>query len=67
MKLFALIGLVAGSLLLLTGCDTPGYSAQERNQQIARNWHYEMQQAGDDWDHLLLLRPASHLTIWNVQ
>ena len=67
MKIVALIGLVAGTMLCGTGCATPGYSAQERNQQIARNWDYEIRQASDDFDHLLLLRPASHLTIWSVE
>lgn len=67
MKLLPLIALLAGSMLLTTGCGTPGYSATERNQQIARNWSYEGGQAVDDFDHILLLRPASHLTLWNVQ
>lgn len=67
MKLLALLLVLSGMLSLLTACGTPGYSAQERNQQIARNWEYDWHQASDDFDHLLLLRPASHLTIWNVQ
>ena len=67
MKILAVIGLVAGALLCSTGCATPGYSAQERNQQIARNWDYEFRQMTDDFDHLLLLRPASHLTVWSVE
>ena len=66
MKLLALLFVLSG-LLSLTACDTPGYSAQERNQQIARNWNYEWRQASDDFDHVLLLRPSSKLTIWNVQ
>ena len=69
MKPFALIGLLGGAMLLTTasGCATPGYSAEERNQQITRNQDYEFKQLVDDWDHLWLLRPASHLTTWNVQ
>lgn len=66
MKLLALLFVLSG-MLSLTACGTPGYSAQERNQQIARNWDYEWHQASDDVDHLLLLRPSSKLTIWNVQ
>jgi hypothetical protein len=46
---------------------TPAYSSSERYQQINRNWDYEGKQATDDVDHFLLLRPASHLTVWNVQ
>ena len=67
MKSLALIALVAGSLFIGAGCATPGYSAQERNQMIARNWDYEIKQASDDFDYLLLFRPASRLTIWNVR
>jgi len=67
MKTLALIGLLAGGMFLTTGCATPGYTAQERNQQIARNWDYEIKQASDDFDHLLLLRPVSRLTVWNVR
>lgn len=66
MKLIALLGLLAAGLFT-TGCGTPGYTASERGQQIGRNWSYEGAQAVDDFDHIMLLRPASHLTIWNVQ
>ncbi|MDB5297502.1 MAG: hypothetical protein JWO31_3485 [Phycisphaerales bacterium] len=45
----------------------PAYSANERHQQIFRNWDYEGRQAVDDLDHVLLLRPAGQLTIWNVR
>ena len=72
-KLALLIGVaVLGSMM--TGCARPGelgwtpaYTARERDQQIARNWDYEGKQLIDDVDHLLLLRPASRLTIWNVR
>lgn len=67
MKSLALFALVMGAMFLTAGCGTPGYTAEERNQQIARNWDYEIRQASDDFDHLLLLRPASRLTVWNVR
>ena len=67
MKRLALLALAAGSMGLSTGCATPAYTAQERNAMIARNWDYEIKQASDDWDSILLLRPASRLTIWNVR
>ncbi|HEY2587645.1 MAG TPA: hypothetical protein VGI81_18000 [Tepidisphaeraceae bacterium] len=67
MKSLALIGLVAGAMFVNVGCATPGYTAEERNQRIARNWDYEIKQASDDFDHLLLLRPSSRLTVWNVR
>ena len=67
MKVFALFVVLAGMIVGSTGCATPAYSPSERRAQIFRNWDYEAKQAVDDFDHLLLLRPASHLTIWNVQ
>ncbi len=66
MKLLALFGLLAATLLL-TGCATPGYSVNERFQRIGRNWDYEGKQIADDVDEALLLRPAGTLTWWNVQ
>jgi hypothetical protein len=67
MKRLAFLTLAALSTGFSTGCATPAYTAQERNQMIARNWDYEIKQASDDWDSVLLLRPASRLTIWNVR
>ena len=66
--------LVLGAVMLTVGCARPGefgwtpaYTATERGQMIARNWDYEGKQSQDDIDTALLLRPASHLTIWNVR
>ena len=70
--------MIALSLLtvcvLATGCARPGefgwtpaYTASERGHIISRNWDYEGKQAMDDIDHALLLRPASHLTMWNIR
>jgi len=67
MKALAMIVLMTGLLLGSTGCYTPAYSPSERHAMIARNWDYELKQATDDFDSLMLLRPASTLTIWNVQ
>jgi len=67
MKSLALIVLAAGASFVVGGCATPGYTPLERNQLIARNWDYEIKQSTDDFDALLLLRPASRLTIWNVK
>jgi hypothetical protein len=67
MKSLALIALMAGAMFVTTGCATPGYTPEERNQRIARNWDYDMRQASDDFDYLLLLRPASRLTVWDVR
>jgi hypothetical protein len=67
MKMFVLA--VFGAVLLfgLTGCETPGYSTQERFQLISRNWNYEHEQINDDVDSAFLLNPATDLTKWNVQ
>jgi len=67
MKVLTMIGLLAGSMFFTAGCYTPGYTVDERFQQIGRNWDYEGKQAADDIDHAMLLRPASRLTWWNVQ
>lgn len=70
-KLAATLLLAAG----LAGCAqarpnewgySPVYTLQERDDQIMRNWDYEGKQAVDDFDEALLLRPAGHLTIWDV-
>jgi hypothetical protein len=74
MKKFLAIGLLVVSSVSVVGCArpgefgwTPGYTAHEREQLIARNWDYEGKQAMDDIDKIFLLRPASHLTTWNLQ
>ena len=67
MKKLALLSVALSGVVSATGCATPAYSAKERGQMIARNWDYEIKQASDDWDSILLLRPASRLTIWNVR
>ena len=67
MKTLLMLSLLAGGMILSTGCATPAYSPDERNQQIFRNWDYEGKKMVDDFDHMFLLRPASHNTIWNVR
>jgi hypothetical protein len=79
MKSLALLSLAATALVLSTvGCAkhytldndfgaTPAYSSTERYQQIYRSWDYDGKQCMDDIDSVLLLRPPSHLTKWDVQ
>ncbi len=68
MKRFAMFALLAGTMVWCGGCfGTPGYTAAERHRQIGRAWSYEGGQAVDDFDHVLLLRPPSRLTQWNVR
>jgi hypothetical protein len=71
--------LVAVSVLALAGVSqvgcarpgefgyTPAYTTKERGEQIARNWDIEGKQAMDDLDAILLLRPASKMSIWSVR
>jgi hypothetical protein len=66
MKKFLLLAILAGAMFT-TGCETPGYSSQERFQAIGRNWGWEYEQINDDIDHVFLLRPAGHLSEWNIQ
>ncbi len=66
-KTFLIGASLAGTLLVTGGCATPAYSAAERSKMIQRNFDYNGAQAVDDWDALWLLRPASHMTIWDVQ
>ncbi len=67
MKKFALLAILAGGMLFSAGCETPAYTSQERFQMIGRNWGYEYEQINDDLDHIFLLRPAGHLSEWNIQ
>jgi hypothetical protein len=67
MKKLLLLGIIAGSLSFLAGCATPAYSPDERNAQIGRNIDYEGKQCIDDFDTVFLLRPATHMTIWNLR
>jgi hypothetical protein len=66
--------LLLGAAIVTTGCARPGeigwspaYTGDERGKIIARNWDYEGKQIVDDFDHFMLLQPATRLTIWNVQ
>jgi hypothetical protein len=46
---------------------TPALTAQERYNEIARNWDNEGKMTQDDIDSILLLRPESTLTPWNLR
>ena len=73
------LALVAcGSMFLAGGCmdsrigkvdafATPAYSGTERGELISRNIELEWRMLNDDIDTVLLLRPLSGMTIWNVQ
>ena len=65
MKSILLLLVLAGLAVSLQGCATPAYSFDERMQIIGRGWNYDGEQIADDIDHVLLLRPASRMTIWD--
>jgi hypothetical protein len=67
MRIFVLIGLLAGSALCCGGCHGMAYSQTERHALIARTWNIEARQAVDDIDSALLLRPPSRMSIWHVR
>jgi hypothetical protein len=67
MKKLALLCLSLTGVVMATGCATPTMSASERGQAISRNMGLEWQMVQDDVDNVLLLRPASTLTRWNVR
>ena len=67
MKKWLLLSIVAGSMCLSTGCATPAYTPDERQAQINRNIDYEGKQMIDDIDNVILMRPATHLTLWNLR
>jgi hypothetical protein len=46
---------------------TPEMKLSERDRKVARAWDWEGKQFADDIDHVLLLRPPSRLTIWNLR
>lgn len=66
-KKLALLSVALFGVVAATGCSTPGYSSKERGQMIARNWDMEWKMAQDDVDSLLLLRPMSSLSRWNIR
>jgi hypothetical protein len=66
-KKLSLLSVALFGVVMSTGCATPGYSAKERGQMIARNWDMEWKMAQDDIDHALLLRPMSTLSKWNIR
>jgi hypothetical protein len=67
MKLFV-AGLFVASMVVMSGCTaaTPAYTPAERFAQIHRNTAFELEANNDDIDNLLMLRPSSQLSIWNV-
>lgn len=68
MKSLVVAVILAGLALTSGGCfSTPAYSGRERAQMIGRNISYEGAMIQDDIDSLMLWRPASRLTIWNVR
>jgi hypothetical protein len=67
MKKLILLAVMVLGMSFISGCETPGYSTQERFQQIGRNWGWEYEQINDDIDEIFLLRPTDHLSPWSLQ
>ena len=67
MKAFLVLVVLAGMAITLPGCNTPAYSTRERHQMWGRTARFEWEQAQDDIDSALLLRPLTRDTIWNVR
>ena len=78
MKTLSYIALLLGVVVLGTGCAetrlgkfdplaTPAYSGVERSDLIAHSMVTDWQEAQDDFDEVLLLRPSSQNTIWHVR
>ena len=65
-SLLALI-VLAGMAITMPGCNTPAYSTRERWQMWERTARFEWEQAQDDIDSILLLRPPGRMTIWHVR
>lgn len=73
-KTLGIAAVLAGVVGLAAGCARPGelgytpaYTAKERYNLIARAWDNDGKQLSDDIDSLLLLRPQSRLTPWNMR
>ena len=65
-KLMLLAGLALGGATM-TGCtSTPAYSGDERAAMISHNMSQEWQFIADDTDYILMLRPESTMSQWNV-
>ena len=67
MKKVLLLGLVTLFVATSGGCYTPAYTPDERSAQINRNADYKGKQMIDDFDSVFLLRPSTHLTIWDLR
>lgn len=76
MKKLSVVALivVASGLSLATGCARPGemgytpaLTTKERVNEIARGWDNDGKMMQDDIDSVLLLRPESRLTPWNLR
>ena len=78
MKTLSYMALLLGVVVLGAGCAetrlgkfdplaTPAYSSLERSDLIAHSIVTDWQEAQDDFDEVLLLRPSSQNTIWHVR
>jgi hypothetical protein len=67
MRKLACLLLLAGGAFGIGGCASPAYTGGENLARTLRTWDYENKQMIDDIDYELMLRPASHSTVWNLR
>jgi len=69
MKLFAnaMLVVLGLSALFSSGCATPAYTWDENVGRISRNWVYENQVMFDDIDSVMLFRPVTKMSIWDLE
>jgi hypothetical protein len=59
--------LLSLATLSFSGCGpVPGYSGKQRWHQISDAQDYNIIEFNEDVDRALMLRPASHMSDWNV-
>lgn len=67
MRKLACLLLLAGGAFGIGGCASPAYTGGENLARTLRTWDYENKQMIDDLDDVMLFRPASHATVWNLR
>jgi hypothetical protein len=78
MKKLALSALLLTTVMFGSGCaqyelgrnefgSTPAYSLRERGSHFGRMVDIDLKEVNDDIDEILMLRPASMLSVWHVR
>ena len=67
MRKLACLLLLAGGAFGLGGCASPAYTGGENLARTLRTWDYDNKQMIDDIDSVMLFRPPSRSTLWNLR